>query len=101
MVDTNPPAFSVSVPFTVDEAPKFIPVVVFTLLKVAVPETVCVAVPPNVTACVPDNVIVPEFVKVVPEVLLLIVNVFAVPVSVPAALITTLETKAAVFCVTE
>jgi hypothetical protein len=100
LVDTNPPALSVNIPLTVEDVPKLTPVVVLTLLKVAVPDTVCVAVPPNVTACVPESAIAPEFVKVVPVVLLLMVNVFAVAVRVPAALIITLEAMAAVFCVT-
>ena len=101
MVETNPPAFKVRLPLTVELVPKLMPVVVLMLLNVAVPETVCVALPAKVTACVPERAIVPELVKVVPDVLLLIVSVFAVPVSVPVALITILDAKAAVFCVTE
>ena len=101
MVDTNPPVLMVNVPLMVEDDPKLTPVVVLMLLNVAVPETVCVAVPAKVTACADESAIVPELVKVVPLVLLLIVSVFAVAVNVPVALMLMLEARAATSCVTE
>ena len=96
-METNPPAFMVKVPFTVEAVPKFTPVVVVILLNATVPETVCVPVPANATECVPESASVPELVKVVPLVLLLMVRVLAVPVRVTAAPTTTDDTSAAAF----
>jgi hypothetical protein len=90
----------VKLPFIVEPEPKLTPVVVFTLLNVVVPDTVWVAVPEKVTACVPESAVVPEFVKVVPDVLFEIVNVFVEAVNVTPLAMTTLEPSASWFCVT-
>ena len=101
MVETKPPALMVNVPLMVDDAPKLTPVLVLTLLKAAVPETVCVPVPAKAITEVPERARVPELVKVVPLVLLLMVRVLAVAVRVPVAFTTTPDVRAAVFWVTE
>ena len=100
LVETNPPALMVRFQLIVELVPKLIPVVVLMLLNAQVPEIVCVAAPAKVTACALLKAIVPEFVKLVPVVLLLMVSVFAVAVSVPVPLILMLEAKAATSCVT-
>ena len=98
--DTNPPVLMVNVPLMVELVPKLIPDVVLTLFKLTTPDIVCVAVPANIMVCVPEKFNVPELEIFVPDVLLLIVSVFVVPLNVMRLFITRLLTNASVFCVT-